>query len=165
VLALDAETSLPVWRYRRQQKVVNPNVRGNRVSRGVSVLGNRVFLATLDAALVALDARTGRLLWETQVIDTMSGYTITSPPLAFRDKIINGVSRGDFGAYGFIDAYDAATGKRLWRFNTIPGPGEFGHDMERRKLAARRRCPVADRQLRSGFRYALLDRRQSHARL
>jgi alcohol dehydrogenase (cytochrome c) len=58
----------------------------------------------------------------------MSGYTITSPPLAFRDKIINGVSRGDFAANGFIDAYDAATGKRLWRFNTIPGPGEFGHD-------------------------------------
>ena len=97
-------------------------------SRGVSVLGNRLFLGTLDAALVALDARTGRLLWETQVADTMLGYSITSPPLALKDKIITGVSGGEFGANGFIDAYDPATGKRLWRFNTIPAAGEFGHD-------------------------------------
>jgi alcohol dehydrogenase (cytochrome c) len=128
VLALDAATGLPIWRYRRQQKVVNPNVRGNLVMRGVSVLGNRVFLGTLDAALVALDARTGRFLWETQVADTMLGYTITSPPLALRDKIITGVSGGERGANGFIDAYDATTGKRLWRFNTIPAPGDFGHE-------------------------------------
>jgi len=107
---------------------VNPNGEGNRVSRGVSVLGNRVFLGTLDGALVALDARTGRLLWETQVADTMVGYTITSSPLALRDKIITGVSGGERGANGFIDAYDSATGKRLWRFNTIPGPGDFGHE-------------------------------------
>jgi alcohol dehydrogenase (cytochrome c) len=128
VLALDAKTGLPLWRYRRQQKVVNPNASGNRVSRGVTVLGNRVFLGTLDAALVALDARTGRLLWETQIVDSLLGYTITSPPLALRDKIITGVSGGERGANGFIDAYEAATGKRLWRFNTIPAPGEFGHE-------------------------------------
>ena len=128
VLALDAKTGLQIWGYRREQKVVNPSAGGNRVSRGVSVLGNRVFLGTLDAALVALDARTGRLLWETQVADTMVGYTITSPPLTLRDKIITGVSGGERGANGFIDAYDPATGKRLWRFNTIPGPGDFGHE-------------------------------------
>ena len=127
VFALDAKTGLQLWRYQRQQKVVNPS-EINRYSRGVSVLGNRLFLGTLDAALVALDARTGQLLWETQVADTMLGYSITSPPLALKDKIVTGVTGGEFGANGFIDAYDPATGKRLWRFNTIPAAGEFGHD-------------------------------------
>jgi len=127
VVALDAKTGLQLWRYQRQQKVVNPS-EINRYSRGVSVLGNRLFLGTLDAALVALDARTGQLLWETQVADTMLGYSITSPPLALKDKIVTGVTGGEFGANGFIDAYDPATGKRLWRFNTIPAAGEFGHD-------------------------------------
>ncbi len=81
------------------------------------------FSGTLDAALVALDARTGRLLWETQVADTLKGYTITAAPLAIKDKIVVGVAGGEFGIRGFIDAYDAATGKRLWRFYTIPGAG------------------------------------------
>jgi len=67
VLALDTKTGLPIWRYRRQQKVVNPNASGNRVSRGVAGLGNRVFMGTLEAALVALDARTGRLLFPLRV--------------------------------------------------------------------------------------------------
>ncbi|HUQ94693.1 MAG TPA: PQQ-binding-like beta-propeller repeat protein [Bryobacteraceae bacterium] len=128
VFALDAKTGLTIWGYQRQPSAVHPKGEGNRVSRGVSVLGNRVFLGTLDAAIVALDARTGRLLWQTQVADTMLGYTITSPPLALRDKIITGVSGGERGANGLIDAYDPATGKRLWRFNTVPGPGDFGHE-------------------------------------
>ena len=78
--------------------------------------------------MVALDARTGRVLWETQVADTMHGYSITAAPLAIRDKVIVGVAGGEFGIRGFLDAYDAATGKRLWRFYTVPGPGEFGND-------------------------------------
>src|SRR5205823_5014003 len=86
VFALDAKTGLQIWRFNRQQKVVNPN-EINRVSRGVSILGNRLFLGTLDGALVALDARTGQMLWETQVGDSMTGMTITSPPLAIKDKI------------------------------------------------------------------------------
>jgi PQQ-dependent dehydrogenase (methanol/ethanol family) len=127
VLALDAKTGLQIWRYQRQQKVVNPS-EINRYSRGVSILGNRLFLGTLDAALVALDARNGQLVWETQVADTMLGYSITSPPLAVNDKIITGVGGGEFGANGMIAAFDPATGKRLWHFNTIPGPDEFGHE-------------------------------------
>ena len=91
-------------------------------------MGNRVFAGTLDAALVALDRTSGLLLWETQVADTMSGYSITQSPLIVKDKIIVGVAGGEFGIRGFIDAYDLETGKRLWRFNTIPGPGEFGND-------------------------------------
>ena len=107
---------------------------GEHVSRviasiaGVAVLGNRVYFGTLDAALVALDARTGRPLWETQVADTMEGYSITVSPLVVKDKIVVGVAGGEHGIRGFLDAYDAITGRRVWRFNTVPGPGEVGHD-------------------------------------
>ena len=127
VFALDAQTGLEIWKYERRQKVVNP-YQTNPFNRGVAVLGNRLFFGTLDAAVVALDARTGRVLWETHVADTMQGYTITAAPLAIRDKVIVGVAGGEFGIRGFLDAYDAATGKRLWRFYTVPGPGEFGND-------------------------------------
>jgi PQQ-dependent dehydrogenase (methanol/ethanol family) len=127
VFALDARSGLQIWKYERRQKVVNP-YQTNPFNRGVAILGNRVFFGTLDAALVALDARTGRLLWETQVADTLKGYTLTGAPLAIKDKIIVGVAGGEFGIRGFIDAYDAATGKLLWRFHSIPGPGEFGNE-------------------------------------
>jgi alcohol dehydrogenase (cytochrome c) len=118
---------MQIWKYERKQKVVNP-YESNRFNRGVAVLGQRVFFGTLDAALIALDARTGLPLWEIQVADTMEGYSITSPPLALKDKIIVGVAGGEYGVRGFLDAYDPKTGKRLWRFNAIPGPGEFGND-------------------------------------
>jgi alcohol dehydrogenase (cytochrome c) len=127
VLALDAKTGRQIWRYTRQRKVRNPN-EINPFNRGVAVLGNRVFVGTLDAAIVAIDARTGLPLWETQVADSMLGYSITSAPLIVKDKVIVGVSGGEFGAPGFLDAYDAATGRRIWRWNSIPGPGEFGNN-------------------------------------
>lgn len=127
VMAIEAATGRRIWTYSRPQKKKNP-YESNLVNRGVAVLGNRVFFGTLDAALVALDARTGKLLWEVQVADTIAGYSITSAPLAVRDKVITGVAGGEYGIRGFVDAYDAATGKRLWRFYTAPGPGEFGND-------------------------------------
>jgi alcohol dehydrogenase (cytochrome c) len=127
VYALDARTGSRIWKYQRTQKTVNP-YESNRVNRGVAVLGNRVFFGTLDAALVALDAKTGTPLWETQVADTMEGYSITAAPLALNDKIIVGIAGGEYGIRGFLDAYDPATGKRLWRFNSVPGPGESGND-------------------------------------
>lgn len=127
VLALDARTGRQIWRYDRKQKVTNP-YEINRVNRGVALLGNRLFLGTLDAALVALDARTGTFLWETQVADTMQGYNMTSAPLVVKDKIITGVAGGEYGARGFLDAYDPASGKRLWRIDTVPARGEFGND-------------------------------------
>jgi PQQ-dependent dehydrogenase (methanol/ethanol family) len=127
VLALDAKTGKQLWRYDRRQKVVN-QYEINRVNRGVTVFGNRLFFGTLDAALVALDARTGAFLWEVQLGDTMLGYNLTSPPLVVKDKIITGITGGEFGIPAWIDAYDPATGKRLWRWNTIPGPGEPGHE-------------------------------------
>jgi alcohol dehydrogenase (cytochrome c) len=127
VFALDAHTGRVLWKYERKQKVVNP-YEGNRVNRGVAVLDNRVFFGTLDAALIALDARSGALLWETQVADTMQGYSVTAAPLAVKNMVITGIAGGEYGIRGFIDAYDAATGKRLWRFHATPGPGEFGSD-------------------------------------
>jgi len=127
VFALDARTGRQIWKYQRTQKVVNP-YESNRVNRGVAILGNLIYFGTLDAALVALDARSGALVWETQVADTMEGYSITSAPLALKGKIITGVAGGEYGIRGFIDAYDPYTGKRLWRTYTIPAPGEFGSD-------------------------------------
>lgn len=127
VFAFDAKTGLQIWKYERKRKAKNP-YESNPFNRGVAVLGNRVFVGTLDAALVALDARTGLPLWETQVADSMLGYSVTAAPLAVKDKVIVGVAGGEHGIRGFLDAYDAATGKRVWRFNTVAGPGEFGHD-------------------------------------
>jgi PQQ-dependent dehydrogenase (methanol/ethanol family) len=127
VVAVDARTGRQIWRYQRTQKVRNPH-EINPFNRGVAVLGNRVFVGTLDAALVALDARNGLPLWEVQMADAMQGFSITSPPLPIKDTIITGIAGGEFGIRGFIDAYDAATGRRLWRFSTVPGPGEFGNE-------------------------------------
>jgi PQQ-dependent dehydrogenase (methanol/ethanol family) len=127
VAALDARTGRQIWRYARQQKVKNP-YEINPFNRGVAVLGQRLFVGTLDAALIALDARTGLPLWETQVADSMLGYSITSPPLIVKDKVLVGITGGEFGPRGFLDAYDAATGKQLWRWYAVPGPGEFGND-------------------------------------
>ena len=127
VFALDARSGRQIWKFQRRQKAVNP-YESNRVNRGVAVLGNRVFFGTLDGALLALDARTGQQLWEVQVADTMKGYSITAAPLALKDKIITGVAGGEYGIRGFVDAYDPATGRQIWRFYTIPAPGEFGND-------------------------------------
>ncbi len=127
VMALDARTGHVLWRYQRRQKVTNPH-QINAVNRGVAVAGDRVFFGTLDAYLIALDARTGKQLWETKVADTMQGYSITSPPLPVRHLVITGISGGEFGISGFLEAYDQATGKRIWRFNTVPQPGEAGHE-------------------------------------
>ena len=127
VTAIDARTGRQIWRWTRQQKTVNP-YEINPFARGVAILGNRIFVGTLDGVLVALDARTGQPLWEVPVVDTMEGSSITSPPLVLRDMVITGMTGGEYATRGFLDAYDAATGKRRWRFYTIPAPGEFGND-------------------------------------
>jgi len=127
VVALDARTGRQIWRYARPQKIKNP-YEINPFNRGVAVVGNRLFVGTLDAALVALDARTGLPLWETQIADSMLGHSLTSAPLVVKDKVLVGITGGEFGPRGFLDAYDAATGKQLWRWYSVPGPGEFGHD-------------------------------------
>jgi len=127
VVALDARTGRQIWQYARPQKVIPP-FQINPYSRGAAILGNRLYIGTLDMALVALDARSGRQLWEVQVGDSLDGMSITSPPLVLKDKVIVGVSGGEFPSRGYLDAYDAASGKQAWRFYTVPGPGEPGND-------------------------------------
>jgi alcohol dehydrogenase (cytochrome c) len=126
VTALDARTGRQIWRFTRPQKVRNP-YETDVHNRGVAILGHRLFVGTNDAALICLDARTGAMLWEIQVADTMEGYNITSPPLIVKDKVIVGLAGAEYPIRGFLDAYDVS-GKRLWRFQTIPEPGEFGND-------------------------------------
>jgi len=125
--ALDLRTGRPLWMFRR---AVPSDVHTccGQVNRGVAILGETVFLGTLDAHLLALDAKTGHLLWDTVVADYKAGYSITAAPLALSDKVIVGVSGGEYGIRGFLDAYNPKTGERLWRFWTVPGPGEPGHE-------------------------------------
>ena len=92
------------------------------------MLGDKLFMATLDAHLLALDMKTGAVVWDATLEDYKNGYASTIAPLVVKDKVIVGVAGGEFGIRGFIDAYDAQTGKRAWRFYTIPGPGEPGND-------------------------------------
>ena len=124
VTAMDARTGRQIWRYSRPQKVRNPG-ETDVVNRGLAILGHRLFVGTNDAALVCLDARTGLLIWEVQVADTMEGFNITSPPLIVKDKIIVGHAGGEYALRGFLDAYDV-NGKHLWRTYTIPGSGRAG---------------------------------------
>src|SRR3984957_3581390 len=98
------------------------------INRGVAILDNTIFLGTLDAHLVAIDASTGRKKWETKVADYTQGYAITVAPLVVKDKVIVGPAGGERGIAGFLAAYDAQTGKEEGRFNTIPHPGAPGHD-------------------------------------
>jgi alcohol dehydrogenase (cytochrome c) len=126
-LALDAKTGRVFWVYRYYNA---PDVKPccGSVNRGLAILGDTLFLATLDAHLVALDAKTGRPLWNTKVGNSNAGYAMTVAPLVVKDKVIVGVAGGEFGIRGFIAAYDVRTGREAWRFNTIPGLGEPGHE-------------------------------------
>jgi alcohol dehydrogenase (cytochrome c) len=127
VYAIDARTGIQLWKFHRNQDKRNP-YQINPSNRGVAVLDGRVFFNTLDNNLIALDARTGRQLWEKNLADTMQGYTMTGAPLALKDMTVVGMSGGEGGVRGFLEAYGTATGERLWRFETIPGPGEPGNE-------------------------------------
>lgn len=126
-VAVDAATGRHYWTYRRRLpgKI---NVCCGQVNRGMAILGDALFLGTVDAYLVALDRRTGNVLWETQVADRRTGHSITVAPLVVKEKVVAGIAGGEYGIRGFLDAYDARTGRRVWRFWTIPGPGEKGHE-------------------------------------
>ncbi len=127
VLALDAASGEPIWSFSRPVPSRLSLCCGT-VNRGVAVFGSTVFWGTIDAHLVALDANTGKELWQVEVADHEEGYTITSAPLAVDDLVLIGVSGGEYGIRGHLDAYRADTGERVWRFYTIPGPGEPGHE-------------------------------------
>jgi alcohol dehydrogenase (cytochrome c) len=92
------------------------------------VLGNTLYLSTLDSRLVALDAVSGSVRWETEVADWADGYSMTAAPLVVGNSVVVGVSGGEYAIRGFLAAYDATTGNLQWRFDTVPGPGETGHE-------------------------------------
>jgi alcohol dehydrogenase (cytochrome c) len=125
--ALDARTGRPIWMYQRQ---LPGDIRPccGRVNRGLAILGDRVFLGTLDAHVIALDSKTGSVVWDVNAADYRTGHSFTVAPLAVKNLIVIGISGGEYGVRGFIDAYDAETGERKWRRYTVPGPGEPGHD-------------------------------------
>jgi alcohol dehydrogenase (cytochrome c) len=128
VFALDARTGREVWHYGRPRTpgLVDDPAAG--LNRGVAVLGDRVFLQTDNAHLVALHRLTGQLLWDVEMADSRQHYGATGAPLAVNDLVIAGVSGGDAGVRGFLDAYRASTGERAWRFWTVPAPGEPGSE-------------------------------------
>jgi alcohol dehydrogenase (cytochrome c) len=127
VTALDLRTGRPIWHYRRSVPNDVPVCCG-QVNRGVAALDGQIFVNTVDSHLVALDARTGRVRWDVVVADWKDGYSMTAAPLAIRDKVVVGVAGAEYGVRGFLDAYDAKSGKRAWRFWTVPGPGEPGNE-------------------------------------
>ena len=127
VFALDAKTGRVFWIYAHDlpEKVV-PCC--GRVNRGVAILDDTLFMATLDMRLIALDRATGSKKWDVTIFDYTQGYAMALAPLVIKDKVIVGTAGGELGIRGFLAAYDAETGKEVWKFNTIPGPGEPGHE-------------------------------------
>ena len=100
----------------------------HNTNRGVAIYGEMVFLAALDAVLVALDARTGKVACEAKVEDWKTGYYMTMAPLIVKGKVLVGVAGGEFGVRGFVEAFDAETGKSAWKTYTVPAPGEPGSE-------------------------------------
>src|SRR6202022_604750 len=119
VYALDAKTGVQLWHYNHKMGPVTTYCCGPN-NRGVQVLGDLVYLATLDAKLMALNAKTGDVVWKTDIADPELGYSETMAPTVIKDKVLIGTNGGEYGIRGFVRAYDAKTGKQLWNFNTIP---------------------------------------------
>ncbi len=126
VFAVDAKTGAQLWSY--EQKLGTTIFCCGPNNRGVALAGNNVILATLDAMLVALDKKTGKVAWSTQIADPEFGYSETEAPTIYKDKIIVGIGGGEYGIRGFVSAYDAATGKLVWRTHTVPKPDEAAPD-------------------------------------
>ena len=125
VYALDAVTGKEFWHYKHKLGPVTTYCCGPN-NRGVAVLGDRLYMGTLDSKLVALEAKTGKLLWSSQVGEPEDGYSETMAPVAVNGKILIGTNGGEYGVRGFLKAFDANTGKELWSFATIPAKGHEG---------------------------------------
>ena len=163
--AIDARTGRQIWRYRRELPE-NLTACCGLVNRGFAMLGDKLFMTTLDAHLLALDMRTGAVVWDATMEKFSNGYAATIAPIVAKDKVIVGVAGGEFGIRGFIDAYDASTGKRAWRFYTIPGTGRARpRHVGRRLVEDRRRQRLGDRGLRPGAEPGVLRHRQPGSRL
>ena len=128
VFAVRVSTGKVIWKYEAKLDQKINTVCCGWLSRGVALGDGKVYLGQLDGALVALDQKTGKKVWSAQVGRWQEGYTITSAPLYYDGLVYTGISGGEFSIRGRIQAYDAKTGEEVWRFHTVPGPGEKGHD-------------------------------------
>lgn len=124
--ALDARTGRPVWHYSRPVTEGLVDDASAHHNRGAAVWHSRVYMQTDNAHLLCLDGRSGHLIWDVAYAEGNKNYGATSAPLVIKDKVLVGTSGGDDGVRGFVAAFDALTGKEIWRFWTIPAPGEFG---------------------------------------
>ena len=125
VYALDAVTGQEFWHYKHKMGAVTTYCCGPN-NRGVAIMGDKLYMGTLDARLVSLDAKTGKLLWATQIADPELGYSKTMAPVAVNGKVLIGTNGGEYGVRGFVKAFDANDGKLLWTFHTIPEKGHEG---------------------------------------
>jgi alcohol dehydrogenase (cytochrome c) len=126
--ALDAGTGRQIWRFARPRTHGFPGDQAGGNNRGVAVAGDRVFIETDGAHLIALNRGTGAVLWDTELADWHLNYFASSAPLTVGNLVIAGTGGGEHGARGFLAAFDQATGKEVWRFWTIPKPGEPGSE-------------------------------------
>jgi alcohol dehydrogenase (cytochrome c) len=126
VMALNAKTGDLLWRYKRTLPEDLSQL--HPTNRGAALYGDKLYVATVDCVLVALDAKTGKVVWEKPVEDYHKGYYMTLAPLAAQGKVMVGVSGGEYGIRGFVQAFDSETGREAWKTYTIPGPGEPGHE-------------------------------------
>jgi alcohol dehydrogenase (cytochrome c) len=126
--ALDAGTGREIWHYQRPRTKGLIGVSAGGANRGVAVAGDRVFMTTDHAHLIALNRVTGALVWEIEMADWHQNYYTTGAPLALQNLLIAGISGGDDGVRGFLAAYDQATGREVWRFSTVPQRGEPGSE-------------------------------------
>ena len=123
--AVDAVTGKEFWHYKHKMGSVTTYCCGPN-NRGVAIMGDRLYMGTLDAKLVSLDAKTGKVLWSTQIADPEAGYSETMAPVAVNGKVLIGTNGGEYGIRGFVKAFDAKDGKLLWTFDTVPAKGHEG---------------------------------------
>jgi alcohol dehydrogenase (cytochrome c) len=126
VVALDAKTGAVIWQFEQAIPDDLP-IETGRVNRGLAILDNSLFFGSIDGYLIAINANTGKVKWQTRVARSSDGYSLTGAPLVVNHSVVIGVAGGDYGARGFLAAYDAMSGQQQWKFDTIPGPGEAGH--------------------------------------